>query len=84
VLPLPIERYAGVFVDPIYGTIDLSVVDGRLYARAGAAQAPVEVFDAEKNQFRFALTGSGAVVSAEVVDGQVVAFTYQGRRFRRR
>jgi CubicO group peptidase (beta-lactamase class C family) len=84
VLPLPIERYAGVFVDPIYGTIDLSVVDGRLYSRAGAAQAPVEVFDAEKSQLRFALTGSGAVVPVEVVDGQVVAFTYQGRRFRRR
>jgi CubicO group peptidase (beta-lactamase class C family) len=84
VLPLPIERYTGVFVDPIYGTIELSVVDGRLYSRAGAAQAPVEVFDAEKNQLRFALAGSGAVVSAEVVEGQVVAFTYQGRRFRRK
>ena len=83
-LPLPIERYAGVFVDPIYGTIELSVVDGRLHSRAGAAQAPVEVFDAEKNQLRFALTGSGAVVPVEIVDGQVVAFTYQGRKFSRK
>lgn len=84
VLPLPLDRYTGVFAHSIYGTIELSVVDGRLYSRAGAAQAPVEVYDAEKNQLRFALTGSGNVVPVEVVDERVVAFTYQGSRFTRR
>ncbi|MGI8618557.1 MAG: serine hydrolase [Gemmatimonadaceae bacterium] len=84
VLPLPLDRYTGVFVNPHYGAVELSIVDGRLYSRAGAAQAPVEVYDAEKNQLRFALSGSGNVVPVEVVDGRVVAFTYQGSRFARR
>lgn len=84
VLPLPLDRYAGVFENPLLGTIELSVVNGRLYSRAGAAQAPVEVFDAAKNQLRFELSGSGSVVPVEVVDGRVVALTYQGGRFTRR
>jgi CubicO group peptidase (beta-lactamase class C family) len=83
-LPFPLDAYVGVYHDPAYGDIELRVVDGRLEARAGVARSDVEVFDAERNQLRVALTGSGSVATVLMEAGRAVALEFAGRMFRRR
>jgi CubicO group peptidase (beta-lactamase class C family) len=82
-LPLPLAAYAGVYENPAWGRVELSVVNGRLEARAGAAWSPVEVYDAAKHQLRVELTGGGTVVQMEVEGDRVVAAVVDGVRYRR-
>jgi len=74
VLPLPLDAYAGRYASPIYGTLVLEVLDGRLQASMGAARCPAEVFDAAKHQLRVELFGGGSVVTAVLAeDGRSVS-----------
>ncbi|MGQ0648095.1 MAG: hypothetical protein ACT4P7_11020 [Gemmatimonadaceae bacterium] len=49
-----------------FGTIDIVARDGSLAYRWGVLDGPTEVFDAEKDQLRIEIAGSGSVVSFRV------------------
>ena len=82
-LPHPIEAYAGTYENEQYGRVVLSVVNGKLEARAGNAWSPVEVFDGANNALRLELTGSGEVARFTIENGQAVSFEMSGITFRR-
>lgn len=64
-----LDAYAGRYANPGYGTLELRVREGRLLARMGVAECPVEVFDLEKDQLRVDLGAGGWVVEAQFQDG---------------
>lgn len=78
VLAYPLEAYAGTFESPAYGHFTLSVVNGKLEARMGAAWSAVEVYDAAKNQLRVEVFGSGSVVPVEMQNGRAVSLSVDG------
>jgi CubicO group peptidase (beta-lactamase class C family) len=82
-LPLPLTAYAGVYENPAWGRIELSVVNGKLEARAGNAWSAVEVFDNTRQQLRVELTGGGTVVQMEVEGDRAIAAVANGVRYRR-
>ena len=66
VLPRPQEEYAGRYVSPTLGTLELLLLaDGRLEAVMGVARSSAEVYDAEKNQLRVELFGRGSVLAVD-------------------
>jgi hypothetical protein len=82
-LPLPLTAYAGVYENPAWGRVELSVVNGKLEARAGTAWSAVEVYDNTKHQLRVELTGGGTVVQMEIEGDRAVAAVVDGVRYRR-
>lgn len=69
VLLRPLAAYAGLYTNPVWGTLELRVQDGRLEAVMGVARSKVEVFDAAKDQLRVVLFGTGNVIEARFGDG---------------
>jgi hypothetical protein len=65
VLPRPRADYAGRYVSPTLGTLEVALVDGHLEAVMGAARSAVEVYNAEKNQLRAELFGRGSVLTVD-------------------
>jgi CubicO group peptidase (beta-lactamase class C family) len=82
-LPYPLDAYAGTFENPIWGHVTLSVVNGKLEARMGAAWSAVEVYDNTRNQLRVELFGAGNVVSVEMTENRASSLTLQGVSYRR-
>jgi CubicO group peptidase (beta-lactamase class C family) len=82
-LPLPLSAYAGVYENPAWGRVELSVVNGKLEARAGSAWSAVEVYDNTKHQLRVELTGGGTVVQMEIEGDRAIAAVVDGVRYRR-
>jgi CubicO group peptidase (beta-lactamase class C family) len=58
----PLTDFAGAYVSDAMGTIAFAVSDGRLAYRWGVLDGPSEVFDAEKDQLRIEVAGSGTIV----------------------
>lgn len=82
-LPFPLEAYAGRYVNPAWGTVVLSVVNGKLEATMGAAWSAVETFDASKNQLRMELFGNGEVVNVGMANGRADALKMMDIEFKR-
>ncbi len=84
-LPHPLESYAGTFHNEEMGTVQFTVVDGRLEATMGHMRSDVEVYDNEQNMLRVELTGGGSVVPFLFEDGkdEAVAIRWLSRRFDR-
>lgn len=82
-LPFPLDAYAGRFFSPVLGHLEISVREGKLEARMGAAWSAVEVYDNTRNQLRVELFGSGAVATVQMKDGQADDVTAFGTTFRR-
>jgi CubicO group peptidase (beta-lactamase class C family) len=82
-LPLPLSAYAGIYENTGWGRVELSVVNGRLEARAGSASSAVEVYDGARHQLRVELTGGGTVVQMEVEGDRAVAAVASGVRYTR-
>jgi hypothetical protein len=82
-LPFPLEAYAGTYDNPVIGRLELSLVNGKLEARMGAAWSRVEVYDNTKNQLRVELFGNGEVVNVEMKDGKAETLTISGTKFTR-
>jgi CubicO group peptidase (beta-lactamase class C family) len=82
-LPLPLDAYAGSYANADWGTLTLSVINGKLVARMGRAESAVEAFDASRNLLRFELFGNGEVVTPHVEDGRVVALEMSGAKYSR-
>jgi CubicO group peptidase (beta-lactamase class C family) len=70
-LSLPLAAYSGRYHHPAYGTLDCTVEHSRLVFRIGRLESVAEVYNAGEHQLRVELTGSGSVVSADVVDDTV-------------
>lgn len=85
-LPRPLSAYAGTYVNPDWGTLELRLEGERLEARAGVARCPVEVFDATTEKLRVELFGGGDVIRAvfENGDANASAFEFKNVRFARR
>jgi CubicO group peptidase (beta-lactamase class C family) len=82
-LPYPLSAYTGTFDNPIMGRLEISLVDGRLEARMGAAWSRIEVFNNTNNQLRVELFGNGEVVNVEMKDGKAATLTISGTTFTR-
>jgi CubicO group peptidase (beta-lactamase class C family) len=59
----PLRDFVGAYHDPAFGTIEFTTDNGTLRFRWGALSGPVEIFDAEKNQMRLEIAGSGTVAT---------------------
>jgi CubicO group peptidase (beta-lactamase class C family) len=61
-LPRPLKDYAGTYEHPGYGRMTWKEKDGALEMTWGVLEAVAEVYNADKNQLRVELAGSGSVV----------------------
>ena len=83
-LPRPLEVYAGRYVSPEFGTLELRLErNDRLEAQLGVARSAVEVFDATKNLLRVELLGRGTVLEVSLGPERAEQVTFLGRPFRR-
>ncbi len=73
VMPLPFEAYTGVYGNPVWGTVELVLEDGKLEARLGVLRCAVEVFDGTKGLLRVDLAGRGTVMTTTVPEGAKAA-----------
>lgn len=81
--PLPLDAYAGRYVNDALGTMEWRRTDEGLETRIGLVHGPAEVYDADAHAFRVELTGSGRVVTFRVEDGEVVGLEAAGEEFRK-
>lgn len=83
-MALPLSAYAGRFEHAAWGSMEVSVQDGRLAVRNGVLETVAEVFDGAQHQIRVELEPTAGRVLNFVVEGdRVVAAEYQGVRFAR-
>jgi hypothetical protein len=83
-MALPFDAYAGRYEDPLWGSLEVAVRDGRPVVRNGVLESVAEVFDGAQHRLRVELEpGAGRVVTFEVVDGRPVSAEYNGVRYRR-
>lgn len=59
----PLADFAGSYFNDAFGTLVFMVEDGALRYRWGVLGGPTEVFDAEKDQLRIEVAGSGNIVT---------------------
>ena len=62
-LPRPVVDFAGSYFNQAFGTLAFVVKGGALWYRWGVLEGPTEVFDADKDQLRIEIAGSGNVIS---------------------
>lgn len=78
-LPYPRQAYAGTYESPLIGRLVVEVDGDRFSMRLGQLETDaVEVYDAENNQLRTEITGSGSVVGFEFKEGRAVRATFMG------
>lgn len=81
---LPLSAYVGRYASDPYGTLEVTLRDGRIYVRNGVLESVAEVFDGQKNALRAEITpGTGGVLEFVAVDGKVTAVNFTGTRFDR-
>ena len=80
----PLGAFAGVYVEPAFGNLVITLNNGRLAYRWGALHGPVEIYDASKSQFRIETAGSGNVMTFSPESGPVRTVEVRGVTFTRR
>ncbi len=81
---LPFEAFVGRYEHDTFGSLEVTLRDGRLHVRNGVLEGVAEVFDGTKNQLRVELTpGSGSVVEFVSADGRITAAILSGTRLER-
>ena len=80
---LPFTAYVGRYTNPVWGSLVVTLRDGRIHVRNGVIESVAEVFDGAKNMLRVELTGGGTVLEFLATDGQLTGVTYNGARFDR-
>lgn len=81
----PLADFAGVYEEPAFGKVEITLANGRLEYRWGALYGPVEIYDATKSQFRIETAGSGNVMTfAFDGAGPARSLEVQGTTLRRR
>ena len=79
----PLGAFAGVYEEPAFGRLVITLNNGRLAYRWGALYGPVEIYDASKSQFRFERAGSGNVMTFSPETGPVRSVDVEGVKFTR-
>src|SRR6266550_3255966 len=82
-LPHPLESYVGTYANPVYGHLVISLANGKLEARMGAAWSAVEVYDSAANKLRVELFGNGDVLNVTMTEGRASAVEFSGIEFQR-
>lgn len=67
-LAQPLANFAGRYTHPGYGGIVFTISDGALWYAYGAYSGKVDVYDADRNQFRLVLGGGGSIVTFAMDD----------------
>jgi CubicO group peptidase (beta-lactamase class C family) len=81
---LPLTAYTGRYENDLFGSIEVTLRDGRIHVRNGVLESVAEVYDGEKNQLRVELSpGSGSVLEFATENGRVTAVITQGVRLAR-
>lgn len=81
---LPLQAYTGSYANEMFGTLEVTVRDGRLHARNGVQESMAEVYDGTKHMLRVELTPSmGSVLEFVVADGRAIAVVMSGVRLER-
>lgn len=81
---LPLATYAGRYVNDIWGSLIVTVRDGRAYVRNGILESVTEVYDGDKHALRAEIVpGSGVVLQFIENGGKLTAVTYGGQRYER-
>ena len=82
---LPLEKYAGTYSDPLYGTVEVTLRDGALYARYGRRAGPVEHvgFDTFRARWETEWRGSSTMQFIVDADGSVERLEFQRGTLRR-
>jgi len=81
---LPLTAYVGRYANDAFGTLEVTLRDGRIHVRNGVLESVAEVFDGAQNTLRAELEpGSGSVLQFIATDGQVTGATYGGVRLAR-
>jgi len=76
---LPLAAYVGQYASPTFGTLEVTLRDGRIHARNGVLESVAEVFDGTKNALRVELTpASGSVLEFIATDGKVTGVRFSG------
>jgi CubicO group peptidase (beta-lactamase class C family) len=85
-LPRPLSSYAGVYEHPVLGRMEWREMAAGLEMRVGIVHSRAEVYDAEADELRVELGGSGTVASFDVPAGDSAAasVTVAGYTFERR
>jgi hypothetical protein len=83
-MALPFSAYAGVYEDPAWGSLEVSVRGDRIVVRNGVLECVAEVYDGTQHQIRVELEPrSGRVVAFQVVEGRPVSAEYNRIRYLR-
>ena len=81
----PLADFAGSYASDAFGTVTFSESAGGLRFRWGVLSGVAEVYDAEKNQLRIEIAGSGNVVTFGFDGaGKASEVDIGGAQFRRR
>lgn len=81
---LPLSAFVGRYASDAFGTLDVSLRDGKIYVRNGVLESVAEVFDGPKNALRVELTpGSGGVLEFHATDGRITAVSFAAARLER-
>ncbi len=80
----PLTAFVGRYADAAFGTLDVTLEDGRLYARNGVLRSVAEVYDGTRNTLRVELVpGQGQVLEFTVEGDQATAVVASGSRLLR-
>jgi hypothetical protein len=81
---LPLSAFVGRYANDAFGTLDVTLRDGRIHVRNGVLESVAEVFDGAKNALRVELTpGTGGVLEFHATDGRITAVSFAGARLER-
>jgi CubicO group peptidase (beta-lactamase class C family) len=81
----PLADFAGSYFNDAFGTVSLVVKDGALRYRWGVLEGPTEVYDADKDQLRIEIAGSGNVIAFRFdTPGAARSIDISGTTFSRR
>lgn len=76
---LPLAAYVGRYANDTFGTLEISLRDGRIHARNGVLESVAEVYDGAKNMLRVELVPStGRVLEFLTADGRVTGLVLGG------
>lgn len=83
---LPLEAYAGTYVDPLYGQVEVALEDGSLRLRAGELKATLEHWHYDTFRGAWSRRWMGTTLATFHLDarGRVASLQLLGRTFRRR
>ena len=81
---LPLSEYAGRYVNDAWGTLVVTIRDGRAHVRNGVLESVAEIYDGDKHALRVEIVpGSGVVLQFVEGGGKLLAVTYAGQRYER-